>query len=491
MITDYFTTNKKSGIQDFEYFELRRSFIEPKLFKNVYNEIEEHLVKNAGRKSCVCVDDDVREKFNIYNLPLIDWTDTIENIKNKILNEYNNNSIDYGLVHYYHDDKSVINWHSDREALRSNIYSISLGNPRRFCLRDKITKKVYTFDLYDGDLIVMKKGCQERFEHCIKSIKMFNKPRISITFRKLEETLLYYVYDKITNNIVVTNKKCPDYVDIHTFRQGIQICVKNDNIHSDEVFINPTRENLSLLKSNLQKAIRRQNKTVALSTALKMIYSGMTTEMIRRLTIITIEDVYINSYYPKLVWYYIALSTNNYILNKDDVSFLLSYVRLLCDINITEKCDFEDKHKMYYVDDVKDNVYCLALYIRIQYGGFKGEINLINNLIYKILNHEIDICEDKMVTIREEDVNPNCEILDCAIDHHCFPNMPSKVLARINEEYDLTEEDIKYYIFKYESSVNTREKNSWVHENELKIWNTVIKPKCEIYKQCIKRMLML
>ena len=67
--------------------------------------------------------------------------------------------------------------------------------------------------------------------------------------------------------------------------------------------------------------------------------------------------------------------------------------------------------------------------------------------------------------------------------------MPSKVLARINEEYDLTEEDIKYYIFKYESSVNTREKYDCYIENELKIWNKVIKPRCQIYKQCIKRML--
>ena len=96
-------------------------------------------------------------EFTIYNLPTIDWSDSnnINLIRQKIINKFNS-TVDYGLVHYYHNENASINWHSDREALRSPIYSINLGGVRRFCLRNKETKKLYSFDLHDGDLFIMK-----------------------------------------------------------------------------------------------------------------------------------------------------------------------------------------------------------------------------------------------------------------------------------------------------------------------------------------------
>jgi alkylated DNA repair dioxygenase AlkB len=116
---------------------------------------------------------------------------TINEIKNAILTNYSNRfPIDYGLVHYYENRDAIISWHSDKEALKSNVYSISIGGTRCFCLREKNTKKVVSFNLFDGDLFVMKIGCQDKYEHCIKSIHEFNDPRISITFRQLEEPSL-------------------------------------------------------------------------------------------------------------------------------------------------------------------------------------------------------------------------------------------------------------------------------------------------------------
>ena len=62
---------------------------------------------------------------------------------------------------------------SDKEALNSSIYSVSIGGTRKFSIKDKNTKEVISFELEDGDLFIMKPGCQERYEHCIKSIKKF------------------------------------------------------------------------------------------------------------------------------------------------------------------------------------------------------------------------------------------------------------------------------------------------------------------------------
>jgi hypothetical protein len=177
MITNYFYKKEnKYSIKKYDYFEVHKSFICNNIFKYVYNEVKLHITENSSRYSCVCISKDIKDSFKIYNLPIIDWSNkdnpvqSITNIKNKIIEQFQS-KIDYGLVHYYPDENSVINWHSDREALRSCIYSISLGGTRRFCLRDKISKEVISFDLHDGDLFIMKPGCQEKYEHCIKSVK--------------------------------------------------------------------------------------------------------------------------------------------------------------------------------------------------------------------------------------------------------------------------------------------------------------------------------
>ncbi len=184
MITDYFTHKQNPLIT--EYYELHRQFISRNKFATVYREIHTGIVANASRKSCVCMDARLMETFTIYSLPRIPWTETLGEIKDKILGEHcQEQKIDYGLVHYYHDENATISWHSDKEAMTSNIYSVSIGGTRRFCLRDVVSGELLTFDLFDGDLFIMKVGCQEKYEHCIKSIKMYGKPRISITFRQV------------------------------------------------------------------------------------------------------------------------------------------------------------------------------------------------------------------------------------------------------------------------------------------------------------------
>lgn len=186
MLTDYFGT--PSAIVT-EYYELRRSFIDRNMFKIVYNEVGTYLIQNASRQSGVCVSDDYIDTFTIYDFPRLPWTKTIANIRASIIRDGGSDpNLDYGLIQYYHDDKASINWHFDKEAMQSPVYAVNIGGTRRFCLRNKLTHVVTTFDLHDGDLFIMKAGCQSKFEHCIKSIKSFNKPRISITFRALETT---------------------------------------------------------------------------------------------------------------------------------------------------------------------------------------------------------------------------------------------------------------------------------------------------------------
>lgn len=177
---DLFAIKRKPIIT--EYYELHRGFIEKGLLKRLYREVEPHLQIRSSRQSCVQT---IHEGSHYAGLPNTPWTPIVTRIRDKVTEFVNGarGDINLALVHYYHDSKSVINWHSDREAIVSNIYSISIGDTRRFCLRQKNNGKVLTFDLHDGDMFIMKNGCQEHYEHCIKSIKEYNKPRINITYR--------------------------------------------------------------------------------------------------------------------------------------------------------------------------------------------------------------------------------------------------------------------------------------------------------------------
>ena len=285
MITNFFKVERTIS-KEYDYFELHTGFIQNNLFKNLNSEIRNKLASNSGRKSAVCVDENYIENFSLYeNLPKYNWLPIVNTIKTKILEKYPNDEINYGLIHYYHDKNSKINWHSDREALRSPIYSVSIGGTRQFCLRDKNTKEVFTFNLHDGDLFIMKPGCQERYEHCIKSLKSFNMPRISITFRKIEEVLCNYILDYSTKNIYLSDKLPNNTLVLTKLKQGINICIENGEKRINEKIYpirkNVDKKNISLLKSNLQKAIRRNKKSIAQSTCITMIKDNMEIDLLR------------------------------------------------------------------------------------------------------------------------------------------------------------------------------------------------------------------
>ena len=481
MITDYFTSQQMPIITD--YYELHRSFIDRHNFKNVFAEIALKLTTNSSRQSCVCIDDDLADNFNLYDLPTFYWTENIKKIKTKIIEKYHT-VINYGLVHYYADDKSNIAWHSDKEALKSNIYSISIGGIRRFSLRDKLTKKVFDFNLYDGDLFIMKIGCQDKYEHCIKSVKQFNIPRISITFRQIEKPLCYFIYDPFNISAYILDNQPIDsnYVTITETKEKIVLgIIINDEKHFD--LLVESNFNMSLVKSNLQKSIRRQQHEVALQSTMEMIISGNHIDLLRRLTIITIEDVSINKYYSIIVWLYVA-SSNGYKLTKHDVNIIYSYVIHLCNINSVHEIKNDNIIHNNILQQFYTNIYCVSLYLRLQFGGFNGEKILLNNFIYGIVKKEIDINDENMILF-DYKIYQKLTILECSIDFHCFPKMIEKILSKIS--VGLNEKELCNYIWTFDSNINSRKIH--IHNLDEDLWNKIIKPQCDNYRYFIMKMI--
>ncbi|NNM17235.1 MAG: DNA repair protein [Croceitalea sp.] len=87
---------------------------------------------------------------------------------------------------YYPDGNSGVDFHSDRSAFgdTSILPSLSLGEERKFCLRNIKSKEETCMVLKHGSLVVMQNGCQEHYEHSLPINPAYKNPRINITFRK-------------------------------------------------------------------------------------------------------------------------------------------------------------------------------------------------------------------------------------------------------------------------------------------------------------------
>ena len=101
--------------------------------------------------------------------------------------------LNYALVNIYETGKDYIGWHSDDEKdLESNtpICSISLGDERKFQLREKYSKgetptKIYSKVLAHGSLCTMEKQTQQICKHKVPVKPKASSPRINITFRSI------------------------------------------------------------------------------------------------------------------------------------------------------------------------------------------------------------------------------------------------------------------------------------------------------------------
>ena len=174
----------------FKHFQgfFSADYFEP-LLKVLKPIIEAKMTKYSTRKRRSCIFSlrpsyiDADEDSYTYNhLPPI-----IEELKQKI-ETLTGERFDYVLAHIYYDGKAGIGYHSDKEAMSSQIASVSFGATRKFRLRrvGETSSWDYEFKLRSGDLFMMYVGCQEKYMHSVPVESAILKPRINLTFRKYE-----------------------------------------------------------------------------------------------------------------------------------------------------------------------------------------------------------------------------------------------------------------------------------------------------------------
>eukprot|EP00934_Nitzschia_sp_Nitz4_P007453 Nitzschia sp. Nitz4//scaffold20_size174350//106782//108935//NITZ4_002112-RA/size174350-snap-gene-0.221-mRNA-1//1//CDS//3329541839//7443//frame0 len=96
------------------------------------------------------------------------------------------------LLNYYENGLQRIGWHSDREekGRSTPIASISLGTPRMFQVRNKISgpQDRASFEMPNGSMVVMESVCQDLYLHSVPKQPSITTGRINLTFRCKEFT---------------------------------------------------------------------------------------------------------------------------------------------------------------------------------------------------------------------------------------------------------------------------------------------------------------
>ncbi|TPV96889.1 MAG: alpha-ketoglutarate-dependent dioxygenase AlkB [Myxococcales bacterium FL481] len=78
------------------------------------------------------------------------------------------------LAAYYRDGRDSVAWHADRVDLSRPEHTsaiVSLGGPRRLCIRPKGGGRSHAITLASGDALVLGGAIQHRFEHCVPKVR--------------------------------------------------------------------------------------------------------------------------------------------------------------------------------------------------------------------------------------------------------------------------------------------------------------------------------
>lgn len=214
----------------------------------------------------------------------------------------------------------------------------------------------------------------------------------------------------------------------------------------------PPAQLYPLLKSNLQKQIRRGEKEAITTASMMMDLDQF--ELLRRLSIIAAEDVILSQETVRIVWYMAAVS-KRLILQEKDKKFILSYVNSLLKYPKSRRLEIGNEErncKLKLSEILKSNHpeknKLAGILFRYYFGGLAGDLPMLSELCDDILQgRELEsILKDGEVNI------PQLKFCDAAIDFHIYPNL----LTLIKQDTNIEENVIKSCIWQCSSRINYR-----------------------------------
>jgi alkylated DNA repair dioxygenase AlkB len=113
------------------------------------------------------------------------WLEPLAELRDRLRRELDVN-FNSCLANLYRDGTDSMGYHSDNEpelGSRPVIASISLGDRRRFVLRHRATRERWSWDIGQGDLLVMRDESQSDYAHAVPKVSRPVGPRMNLTFR--------------------------------------------------------------------------------------------------------------------------------------------------------------------------------------------------------------------------------------------------------------------------------------------------------------------
>jgi len=247
---------------------------------------------------------------------------------------------------------------------------------------------------------------------------------------------------KSKNNILIKQLRKPILITI-THSPEIELTPINKCV------FNYSKHQLSIIKSNLQKAIRRNEVDNAINSAAHMMLAdGGGIELLRRLCIIIIEDKLesikeLGDNYSTLVW---IMTTETGF--KGWRSWVLGIIKFICD---KRHIKLDKIHSTIKTGTISwsDNEYSCSILLRRSYGGMNGDMDLLYSCSKYIKSFEI---KSKIITPMRK-YNKVLTIMPCAIDFHCDREM----IRFLNNKTKLDKDLLKKLIWTYSSSIRYRE----------------------------------
>ena len=226
-------------------------------------------------------------------------------------------------------------------------------------------------------------------------------------------------------------------------------CGENSEKWAPELKNSHSKWSIPILKSNLQKAVRRMNLNEAIQSGLELAILDPNA-LLRRLPIIAVEDVTLIKGTSVIIC--LMMMKKKYFTMKE-ITFIVKYITTLCYLEITF-CNNENivPTEIYREERIK-NIELEMLFIRISYGGMKSDLLMLQRAM-NLFEHES--IEDVMYLIDEPEIPKIIDfkhaILLSSLDFHPTP----WILNYIARKTNLSKERIKELIWHGESALNVR-----------------------------------
>ncbi|MEK6846958.1 MAG: alpha-ketoglutarate-dependent dioxygenase AlkB [Nanoarchaeota archaeon] len=169
-----------------EELQKLKSYLESLQFKEHYIKIFKKQIK-IPRLQLFLGEPNISYTYSNQIITTMPWHYQIINLKNKI-EKTAKESYNCVLVNKYRNGEDYVSFHQDteKELINKNIPSFSIGETRKFILKNNLNK--ITYNLESNDLLIIPKSINETHQHSIPKEK--NKGiRYNLTFRYIKPSI--------------------------------------------------------------------------------------------------------------------------------------------------------------------------------------------------------------------------------------------------------------------------------------------------------------